>query len=91
VTQRLLLLNGTMVKERLDGGLNSPLRIGALSPDAETALRTVYLACLTRHPSDEELAYFLPDMQSLSGDELAQKLQDVYWTLINSVEFVWNH
>lgn len=91
VTQRLLLLNGNMIDGRVSNGLNSPAHIGFLSPDPETALEAVYLATLTRLPSDAEARHFHSQLKELSGDEYNSKIQDIYWTLINSVEFVWNH
>ncbi|MDG2186500.1 MAG: DUF1553 domain-containing protein [Mariniblastus sp.] len=91
VTQRLLLLNGNMIDGRVSNGLNSPAHIGFLAPDPETALEAVYLATLTRLPSDKEARHFLSQLKELRGDEYNSKIQDIYWTLINSVEFVWNH
>jgi hypothetical protein len=91
VTQRLLMLNGEMIKEQLQSGLNSPQHIGVLSPETRKSIETVYLATLTRRPSGQELEYFRARLDGFSGDEYTEKVQDLYWTLINSIEFVWNH
>ncbi|MCH2179951.1 MAG: DUF1549 and DUF1553 domain-containing protein [Mariniblastus sp.] len=91
VTQRLLMLNGKMIDERISGGLNSPRHVGFLSPSPETAVETIYLAALTRLPTDEESQYFSSQLKEMSNEEFNSKIQDVYWTLFNSVEFVWNH
>lgn len=91
VTQRLLMLNGSMVRERLNNGLNSPIHIRGLAPSDEKAIETVYLATLCREPSGEELEYFKGQMEGLSNNERTNKVVDLYWTLINSIEFVWSH
>ena len=91
ITQRLLLMNGEMVKDRLTNGLNSVPRIAGLSPNLETTIDTIYLATLSRHPTHEESAFFVSQLEGLDGDARNERVSDLYWTLINSVEFVWNH
>ncbi|MCH2181820.1 MAG: DUF1549 and DUF1553 domain-containing protein [Mariniblastus sp.] len=91
VTQRLLMLNGNMIQGYVSNGLNSPAHVGFLSPDPRTALEAVYLATLTRLPTDVETEHFCSELRELNGQAYNQKIQDIYWTLINSVEFGWNH
>ena len=91
VTQRLLMLNGDMLRERLDNPLSSVVKIAMLSPDTETMVETIYLAVLTRRPSRELKAYFTSQLDERNGNERGAKVQDIYWTLINSAEFAWNH
>jgi len=64
-------------------------RIAAFS-SAEVGIDQAFIACLSRHPTQDEATYFL----SQSGKNMNQRsraLQDVYWTLFNSAEFCWNH
>jgi hypothetical protein len=89
VTQRLLLLNGDVVNNRLENGLGSPVRIANLAPSIQKAVETVYLAALTRLPSTNEMNYFCQQFNQAGSRE--EQIKDLYWTLINSVEFVWNH
>ncbi len=91
VTQRLLMLNGEMIAERINGGLNSTIRMATISPSVEKAIETVYLATLVRRPTGEESMYFKHQMDDLEQGEQNTKLSDLYWTLINSLEFAWNH
>ncbi len=91
ITQRLLLLNGEMVRERLEDGLYSPSRIAALSPSPEKAVEIVYLAVLTRRPTPEEARHFVAKLESFDESSRQDIISDLYWTLINSVEFAWNH
>lgn len=91
VTQRLLMLNGDMLKERLQGPLSSVVKIALLSPDPETMVETIYLAVLTRRPSEELKEHFVRELAERKGERRGEKVQDIYWTLINSAEFAWNH
>ncbi len=91
IAQRLLLMNGEMVRERLDNGLASVSRVAILSPSPEKAVETIYLATLTRMPTPEETNHFAEQLASLTGYTRRQKVIDIYWALINSTEFVWNY
>lgn len=93
IAQRLLMMNGTLVKEQTVQNLlfNATTQIAALAPTDEKAVETAYLAVLTRRPSAEELAHFAARLKDLQGDERTQELEDLYWVLINSTEFSWSH
>ena len=91
VTQRLLMLNGSMIDQRLENALNSPLHIDGLAPNASTAVETIYLSTLTRRPTDEERQRMVSEIESKKGKSRTLAVLDGYWTLINSAEFRWNH
>ena len=91
VTQRLLMLNGDMIDDRISNGLNSPSHVGFLSPTPEKAVETAYLSTLARLPSAVEMKHFQTQLVGLNGEAYNSKVRDIYWTLINSIEFVWNH
>ena len=91
VTQKLMMMNGSMLAERINEGIHSVVHLSALSPDSDRLLETIYLAALTRRPSDAEVAHFLPKLNSAVGDQKKECVQDIYWALVNSVEFAWNH
>jgi len=52
IPQRLLLMNGELVKERTKENvvLNAATRIAVLTPDPAKAVEVAYLAVLTRRP-----------------------------------------
>jgi hypothetical protein len=91
IPQRLLMLNGALVQEKIkDSPFNASTRIGWMAPDDPHAVETAYLTVLTRRPTPEEAAYFekvLADPALGRG----QRLEDLFWTLVNSTEFSWNH
>lgn len=95
VPQRLLLMNGNLVKERTKDNivLNAATRIAALAPTTAAAIEIAYLATLTRRPTSEETAYFEAKSRQEKPGKLkpSELLEDLFWTLINSTEYSWNH
>lgn len=93
LTQRLLLMNGEWVDEQTEPNLvtNAATRIAALAPNDQAAIETAYLAVLTRRPTAAESEHFQKELQGVSGDQRARRMADMYWALLNSTEFAWNH
>ncbi|MCI0359646.1 MAG: DUF1549 and DUF1553 domain-containing protein [Planctomycetaceae bacterium] len=98
IPQRLLMMNGELVKERTAENpvLNATTRIAMLSTRPEKQVEVSYLATLTRRPTEAELAHFVSRLQDTDGGDgdrrtRQEALEDLYWTLINSTEFSWNH
>lgn len=93
IAQRLLLMNGKLVKERTEVNLvtNAASQIGALAPTDPQAVELAYLAILTRPPTDAESEHFAARLAGSKGDERNRHMEDLYWVLINSTEFSWNH
>ena len=71
---------------------NAATRILATARDDETVVEATYLAVLSRRPSQEEARYFVGLLAQQEGDRSRkEKQQDLYWALLNSTEFSWNH
>jgi hypothetical protein len=92
IPQRLLLMNGEVVFERTKESIfNAATRISMLAPDDRTAVETAYLAVLTRRPTRPEAEHFEARLAGTAGAERQGRLSDLFWTLLNSSEFSWNH
>jgi hypothetical protein len=92
IPQRLLLMNGNLVHEKTrEEWLNAATRIGRLAPNDRSAVETAYLAVLTRRPAAEEAAHFEARLAGSQGKQRDQRMEDLYWILINSSECSWNH
>lgn len=93
IPQRLLLMNGELVKERTKENpvLNAATHIAMLASDSSKAVEVAYLTVLTRRPSDEEWKHFTARIEPTRGNARVAALEDLCWTLINSTEFSWNH
>jgi hypothetical protein len=91
IPQRLLLMNGKMVRERVAAEMMNAIgRIAWMAPEDPKAIETAYLAALSRRPTAEEAAHFQQTLaQSNQGRQ--QHLEDLFWALVNSAEFSWNH
>ncbi len=92
IPQRLLLINGKLVRERIAANPigNPASRISQLAPGHEVAVRTAFLATLTRQPDEAELAHFGERLSGTGGDARNRALADLRWSLINTTEFSWN-
>jgi hypothetical protein len=91
IPQRLLMMNGSLLDEKIkESPFNASTRIGWMAPDDAHAVEVAYLAVLTRRPMSAEKTHF----ESFLGErklKRADQLEDLFWTLINSTEFSWNH
>ncbi len=88
LSQALHLLNGDTVNNKIrQGGLVKQFADEKLSPDEVIA--RLYVTCLSRQPTETELTKLRP----LFEDEgnFAQACEDVFWALLNSREFLFNH
>ena len=93
IPQRLLMMNGNLVKERTQPNplVSASTRIATLTSRPEKQVEAAYLAVLTRRPTGEETEHFVARLKDREGRNRQQAMEDVYWTLVNSTEFSWNH
>lgn len=94
IPQRLLMMNGGQVEERIRENLvsNAATQIAALAPNDAKAVETAYLCALTRRPTANESQYFESMLADAADTRTrAQRMEDLYWCLLNSTEFSWNH
>jgi len=93
ISQRLLMMNGKMVLKRTEDNLvaNAATRILATASDNKAAVEAAYLAVLSRRPSPDEAGYFASALSRKDDRGRKSKMEDLYWALINSTEFSWNH
>lgn len=90
--QRHLLMDGPLVRERLkDGPWSVPSRLVALAPDDRKIVETAYLMALSRQPTARELEHFERRLRGLDKKARTHAAEDLVWSLLNSVEFAWNH
>jgi hypothetical protein len=93
IPQRLLMMNGNLVKERTQPNplVSGSTRIATLTGRPEKQVETTYLAILTRRPTPEETQHFVQRLKDREDRNRVQAMEDLYWTLVNSTEFSWNH
>ena len=89
LSQALHLLNGASVHNKIVAGktIDRWVEEEKLSP-AEVIDR-IYVRCLSRTPTQEEKQGLLDSLPE-EGDGVAA-LQDIFWAMLNSREFIFNH
>jgi len=93
VVQVLLLMNGPEVSAatgRSTSGLVAALEAPIFSD--QERIEAMFLATLTRLPSDDELTRCLQLLSPATmPEQRKQALGDIFWSLANSAEFTFNH
>jgi hypothetical protein len=93
IPQALALMNGKFVADATTAGKSPTLVAAAETPTLTTAERVevLYVAALGRLPTEKEQTRIAKHLGDATGTELAEKLSDVFWALLNSAEFRLNH
>jgi hypothetical protein len=87
IPQALFLMNSPMVNSRTTARPGSVLgEILAAAPDERAALNALYLRVLSRHPTPKE--YEICGRYLAAVGDRREAFEDIYWSLINSTEFV---
>lgn len=88
MSQALHLLNGDVTNDRITKGqiVKSLLKEGK-KPDE--IIDDLYLRCYSRKARADEKANLLASLQG--DDSVESGLNDIFWALLNSKEFIFNH
>ena len=88
LSQALHLMNGDVINTKMaQGGVIKSLQDKQLTP--MQIVEQLYVTCLTRKPTEQEVAALAPLFAE--GSDVNRSLDDVYWALLNSREFLFNH
>jgi len=91
IPQVLMMFNGDMIKDATNIGKGGFLDRVAAGPMSNAAkIETLYLAALARKPSSSELAVANRMVAARKGDVIGA-MQDVWWAVLNSNEFIIKH
>ena len=93
LSQALHLLNGDTVQEKIASG-GVVKRMLDEKRSAEQIVEEVYLRTLTRMPTEKErtaLLEILHDPAAQDPAAIQRNLEDSFWAILNSREFVFNH
>jgi hypothetical protein len=87
IPQALFMMNGGLVNNRIAARPGTVLgEILAAAPDERSALNALYLRVLSRHPTPKEVE--VCDRYLAAVGNPREAFEDIYWSLINSTEFL---
>jgi len=87
--QSLLLIGGDVIESKVSS-LNGYLaNLLELSPEPDEVVENLYMRVLCRPPAAEELSRWSAELKQ-SGS-LRESSEDLFWALLNSREFAFNH
>lgn len=96
IPQALMMMNGELMAKATGGQQGS-----FLADLCERAIKTsspeyymvnhLYLAALSRYPTRNELSQAAKVISSFPASETVPVLEDIFWALLNSNEFILNH
>ncbi len=87
--QSLLLIGGDLIESKvtsLNGYLANALK---LELEPEELVENLYYRTVCRPPSPEELSRWVSELKQ--APSLAEAAEDLFWSLLNSREFAFNH
>ena len=92
IPQRLIMMNGNLVTERTKSDLvaNAATRIADMVRDEAATVEAVFLTVMNRMPTSKESETFTQFLVDKNSNR-REAVSDIYWALMNSTEFSWNH
>jgi hypothetical protein len=91
VTQVLHIFNGDTLNQKLAAKENRLTKLLDSKKPAPELVDEVFLASLSRFPTPDEKQKFQLALESTKPEELRAALEDTYWALLSSKEFIFNH
>jgi len=90
MTQVLHLYNGETVNKKLAAKGSAAERATAESDDGKI-VEELYLAALSRLPTAEERESLVAELTAARSEDRRAVIEDLYWSVLTSREFLFNH
>jgi hypothetical protein len=90
MTQVLHLYNGDTVNKKL-ASPGSAAEKAAADADNVKIVEDLYLSALSRLPTDDERQKLAAELSAAKTEERRQAIEDLYWSVLTSREFLFNH
>jgi hypothetical protein len=90
MVQVLHLSNGDTINQKLQAKDNRLAQMLAANKSSAEIVEEAYLAALSRPPSEQEKSKLVAVLEE-GGDERRKLVEDLYWSIVSSKEFLFNH
>ncbi|HYG74937.1 MAG TPA: DUF1549 domain-containing protein [Planctomycetota bacterium] len=90
MAQVLHISNGDTLNKKLEDSSNRISQWISTKAPHEKVIEDLYLSALARYPTENEKAKLLK-MLAAEGAEVRPLLEDLYWSVLSSKEFLFNH
>jgi hypothetical protein len=91
MVQVLHISNGDTINQKLESKGNKLERMLSENWPAEKIVEELYLSALTRFPTDQEKSALVAALADPTEANKRAVLEDVYWSVLSSKEFLFNH
>ncbi len=91
MVQVLHISNGDTINQKLEAKANRIEQLLAASSTNEQIIEEAYLSALCRFPTDAERAKLLAALNEAPAENKRQTIEDFYWSILSSKEFLFNH
>ena len=91
MVQVLHISNGNTINDKLTAKDGCVSRAMSSSKPDYQIIEQAYLTCLARFPTDEEMKRLLEVFASANDSERREVVEDLYWAILSSREFLFNH
>jgi hypothetical protein len=91
LVQALHLSNGDAINDKLAAKDSRLTKMLETYPPSEKLIHDAWLLCFSRPPTPTEQTQFVPLLNDAAGDEKRKVAEDMFWSLLTSREFIFQH
>ena len=91
MSQALHIANGDTLNQKLKAKNNRVEQLLAAKTPDEKIVEEVYLAALSRYPAADEKAKLLALLAEAKEPNRREAVEDLFWGILSSKEFLFNH
>lgn len=91
IVQVLHINNGVTINDRLSADKSCVAKAMEDKQSATKIVRHAYMRALSREPTPDEEAGLVTILTEAADDERRECIEDLYWSILSSREFLFNH